>query len=325
MSTVELLRAHAPSAPEELHRRVLMLRPAERRSRVRPVLVLAAAGAIAVLAAVVHGFSTSSPSPKVVHGYAHGAAVKTPPTWTTADSAAGSGSALEGSVKQRAIAVPSSPNRLQHTDASIRVRVDDLGAATVRATRIATSLGGYAQSVLEHSPQSFVELRIPAQNVKKALAELAGLGTIVSQRLSIQDLTNTLERQSAQIAQLHRRIAALQAALRNPALPDAQRVLLQIQLAESKRALAQRAHGRQGTIAAGVTSRVSLVLTTQKHAAAAPPHRGRLGRMLHSAIGFLALEAMVALFALIVVSPIAIALVLLWLVRRRAVTRLLME
>src|SRR4029079_3461216 len=105
--------------------------------------------------------------------------------------------------------------------------------------------GGYAQSVLEHSPQSFVELRIPAQNVKKALAELAGLGTIVSTRLSIQDLTNTLERQSAQIAQLHRRIAALQAALRNPALPDAQRVLLQIQLAESKRALAQRVHGRK--------------------------------------------------------------------------------
>jgi hypothetical protein len=102
-------------------------------------------------------------------------------------------------------------------------------------------------------------------------------------------------------------------------------VLLQIQLAESKRALAQRAHGRQGTIAAGVTSRVSLVLTTQKHAAAAPAHHGRLGRMLHSAVGFLALEAMVVLFALIVISPVAVALALLWLVRRRAVDRLLME
>jgi hypothetical protein len=329
MSTVELLRAHAPSAPEELHRRVLMLRPVERRRRVRPVLVLAAAGAIAVLAAVVHGFSTSSPSPRVLHGYSSGASAKAPATtvatWTTADSAGSGGSVLEGSVKQRAVAVPTSPNRLQHTDASIRVRVDDLGAATVRATRIATSLGGYAQSVLEHSPQSFVELRIPAQNVKKALSQLAGLGTIVSQRLSIEDLTNVLERQSAQIAQLHRRIAALQAALRNPALPDAQRVLLQIQLAESKRSLAQRTHSRKGTIAAGVTSRVSLVLTTQKHAAAAPPHRGRLGRMLHSALGFLALEAMVALFALIVISPVAVALVLLWLVRRRAVDRLLME
>src|SRR4051812_29914458 len=240
MSTVELLRAHAPSAPEELHRRVLMLRPGERRRRVRPVLVLAAAGAIAVLAAVVHGFSTSSPSP-IVHTYSSGAAAKAPsapstaqPTWTTADSAGSGGSALEGSLKQRAVAVPTSPNRLQHTDASIRVRVDDLGTTTTRATRIATALGGYAQSVVYRTPQrgvgeSFLELRIPAHNVQKALSQLAGLGVLVSQQISLQDLTNVLERQSAQIAQLHRRIAALQAALRNPALPDSQRVLLQIQ------------------------------------------------------------------------------------------------
>src|SRR5437868_281807 len=126
MSTVELLRAHAPSAPEELHRRVLMLRPVERRRRVRPVLVLAAAGAIAVLAAVVHGFSTSSPSPSVQHTYSSGAAAKAPlapsapqPTWTTADSAGSGGSTeLQAGTAHRAVAVPTSPNRLQHTDAS---------------------------------------------------------------------------------------------------------------------------------------------------------------------------------------------------------------
>jgi hypothetical protein len=47
--------------------------------------------------------------------------------------------------------------------------------------------------------------------------------------------------------------------------------------------------------------------------------------MLHDAIGFLAIEGMVVLFALIVASPIAVALALLWLWRRRAVDRLLME
>jgi hypothetical protein len=332
MSTVDLLIAHAPSAPEHLRRRVLELRPVEHRRRVRPLLVLAVAAAIAVLAAVVHGFSTSSPQRNVLT--LNGGAAKAPlPTWTTADSAGSGGSSteLQAVPAHGAIAVPApAPNRLQHTDASIRVRVDDLGATTTRATRIATSLGGYAQSVVYRTPQgrggeSFIELRIPAQHVKQALSELAGLGVLVSQQISIQDLTNTLERQSAQIAQLRRRITALQAALRNPALPEAQRVLLQIQLAESKRALAQRVHGRRGTISAGVTSRVSLVLTTKKHAATAPVHRGRLGRMLHSALGFLAIEGMVALFALIVVSPIAVALALLWFWRRRAVDRLLME
>jgi Domain of unknown function (DUF4349) len=326
MSTVDLLRAHAPSAPDELHRRVSLLRPAPRRGpRVRPVLVLAAAAAIAVLAAVVHGFSTSAPqktpSLTVVHGVAAGrAARKTPPAFSAATP-----------TDQSALAVPAaSPGRLQHADASIRVRVDDVGNATTRATRIATELGGYAQSVSYRTPQnraavSYIELRIPAQNVKRVLAQLGGLGTIVSQQISIEDLTSTLERQSAQIAELRRRIAALQAALRDPALPDAQRVLLQIKLAESKRALAQRLHGRKSTLAAGATSRVSLVLENRKHAAAAPHHRGRLGRMLHSAVGFLAIEGIVLLFALIVASPVAVALALLWLWRRRAVDRLLME
>jgi hypothetical protein len=47
--------------------------------------------------------------------------------------------------------------------------------------------------------------------------------------------------------------------------------------------------------------------------------------MLHSAVGFLAIEGIVALFALIVISPVALALALLWFWRRRAVERLLME
>lgn len=332
MSTVDLLRAHAPNASEELHRRVSALRPAPRRGRrVRPVLVLAAAAAIAVLAAVVHGFSTSAPAPAPTVASSGGGAADSHAYEAVTVPSTAKAPALSGSLQVRAAAVPApAPGRLQHTDASIRVRVDDVGAATTRATRVATELGGYAQSVRYRTPQnraavSYIELRIPAQNVKRALAQLGGLGTLVSQQLSIEDLTNTLERQSAQIAQLRRRVAALQAALRDPSLPDAQRVLLQIKLAEAKRALAQRVHGRKGTLAAGATSRVSLVLENRKHAAAVPHHRGRLGRMLHSAVGFLAIEGIVLLFALIVASPVAIAVGLLWFWRRRAVDRLLME
>ena len=109
--------------------------------------------------------------------------------------------------------------------------------------------------------------------------------------------------QSAQIAQLRRSIAALQQALQSPSLPDAQKVLLQIRLAEQKRALAQRLHARTGTVAAGTTARVSLVLSTKQSVVPVAAHRGRIGRMLHSAVGFLALEATIALYALIVVSP----------------------
>jgi hypothetical protein len=217
--------------------------------------------------------------------------------------------------------------RLQHTDASMQLRVatdDELAQATTRATRIATSLGGYAKSVNYRSQgTSVIDLRIPTQNVKTALERLAGLGTLVSQELSVTDLQQQFQTQSAQIAQLRRRIAALRTAIQDPSLADAQKVLLRIQLAESKRALSQRLHARKGTVSAGTTSSVSLVIGTKKAAAAVPHHRGRLGRMIHSAVGFLALEAIIALYALIVISPLAIVAALLWFWRRRSVDRLL--
>ncbi|MES1247837.1 MAG: DUF4349 domain-containing protein [Actinomycetota bacterium] len=319
MSTVDLLRAHAPSAPESLHSRVLALRPEPKRTRVRvrPAFVLAGAATLAVAAAVVHGFATSAPK------------TAAPPRHTPSRAFGSAGSAVQAQTKLAPAigAVPApSPGRLQSTSASLSVRVDDLGAKTTEATKIATRLGGYAQSVhYTAGGSATIDVRVPAGRVKQAIAQLGALGTIVAQQISIQDLTSQLERQSAQIAQLRRRVAALKQALASPSLPDAQRVLLQIKLSEAKRALAERLHGRAATVSAGATARISLTLETRRAAAAAPHHRGRLGRMLHDAVGFLAVEGLVVLFALIVASPFAIAFGLVWWYRRRATDRLLME
>jgi hypothetical protein len=281
---------------------------------VRPLLVLAAAAVVAVGAAVVHGVSTSSRSSSSA---AAGDAAVTRQALVPAAPATTHGALVAG--------VAPAPNRLQHEDASLTLRVDDVGAGTSRATKIVASLGGYAQSVRYETKVAYIELRVPVQQVKQAIARLGRLGTIASQTISIEDLTSTLQRQSAQIAELRRRVAALEQALRNPALPDAQRVLLQIKLAEAKRALAQRTNGRKGTLASGATARISLVLTTKKHAAAAPHRRGRLSRMLGDAVSFLAVEGIVLLFALIVASPLAVAAGLLWYRRRRVTERLLLE
>jgi hypothetical protein len=255
-----------------------------------------------------HSLSSAAGS---VSGVAGGfeSAVGGSPTTPTSDSA-------------KAVATPSVGNggRLQHTDASLVVRVPDverLSHATSAATQVATALGGYAQSVVYRTPkagggESYLELRVPAQNVQRALARLGQLGTIVSQQVSVQDLEHALEQQSAEIAQLERTVAALQQALRDPALPDAQRVLLRIKLAETRRALSQRRHARTGTIAAGTTARVSLVLETKEAVVPVPHHRGRLGRMVHSAVGFLGLEATIALYALIVVGPLLVVAALAW-------------
>src|SRR5438046_2672175 len=74
----------------------------------------------------------------------------------------------------------------------------------------------------------------------------------------------------------------------------------------------QRLNARKGTVTAGTTASVSLVLATKKAIVPVAHPRGRLGRMVHSAVGFLALEATIALYALIVVGPLALLAAFAW-------------
>jgi hypothetical protein len=319
MTAANLLRAHAPLAPDSLRTRVLAIEPRWKPSR-RLVLVLAATLAIALIAAVVDGLVTSG-SPKKQQ-----AERLIAPKTVLAPSVGGAGGAVQAPLPS----VAAAPARLQRTEATLDVRVKNVSSATTAATRVATSLGGFAQSVTYSSSArtASIVLRVPAQNVKTALARLEGLGTLVSQDLSVTDLQHDLEAETAQIAQLRRTVAALQAALRNPSLPDAQRVILQIRLANAKRSLSQRLHARTGTISAGTNARISLLLETKAAAVPVAHPRGRLGRMLHSAVGFLGLEGTIVLYALIVLSPVAFVAALLWSLRearRRRGERLVME
>jgi len=335
MTIGTLLRAHAPRAPESLRTQVLALEPRRSPSR-KLVLVLAAALAIAVAAAIVHGLVSSGPKQQqtaLAHLPSAPRAAFAPQTNV---GSGGGGGALTGQVGAGpgtpALAPPSvagSATRLQRTEATLEVRVKDVASATTRGTQIATALGGYAQSVNYSSGGSaFLVLRVPAQNVRTAISRLTALGTIVMQNLSVTDLEHDLQLESAQIGELRHTITALATALRNPSLPDAQRVILQIRLANAKQALAQRLHARTGTIAAGTNATISLTLSTKAAVVPVPHHRGRLGRMVHSAVGFLGLEGTIVLYALIVLSPIALVAALLWSLRearRRRDERLVME
>jgi uncharacterized protein DUF4349 len=318
---VTALRGASPAAPEALRARVLAAAPAARRRHSLPprrlaLVVLPAALAIAVGAAVVHGIVGSGPTvagpPPVERTVVNGSAAAKPSPSVAAKSSAGAFSTAQPSV--------GNGSRLQHTVASLEVRVPDdshLTSATTKATQIVTSLGGYAQSVVYRSARNgggsaYLELRVPAQNARAAVARLGALGTLVSQQLSVTDLKQMLVAQSQRIAQLRRRVAALAKAVADPSLPDAQRVLLRIQLAEARRSLTQALHARSGTVASGVTASVSLDLTTAPGKAAVVHHRGRLGRMLHSAVGFLALEGTIVLYALVVLSPLVLLTLLVW-------------
>ncbi|HKB93425.1 MAG TPA: DUF4349 domain-containing protein, partial [Gaiellaceae bacterium] len=262
--TIETLRARAPRAPEALRLRVLELEPRRMSPRRRLALVVVpVAAALAVGAALVHGFLGSS-SPKPVAQQTLRAAAEP----------------AHGKAFAPIPSVAGAPTRLQHTEASLEIRVKDASASATKATRIATSLGGFAESVQYSSTSrsAFVVLRVPAQEVKTAVARLAGLGTLVSQDLSVQDLQHDFDVETAQIAQLRRTVVALKTALRNPSLPDAQCVLLQIRLANAKRSLAQRLNARKGTVTAGTTARISVQLHTKSQVVPVPRPQGRLGR-----------------------------------------------
>src|SRR5947209_6596950 len=143
--TVErLLRAHAPHAPETLRARVLALEPAPRRinlpSRRLALVALPAALGFAVLAAVVHGLVGSGSQPVANVGAAQSLTRATPGVAVGSAPRALLPSHTRSADSAKADAAPSvtSPSRLQHTDASLQVRVSDVDAlseATTRATR----------------------------------------------------------------------------------------------------------------------------------------------------------------------------------------------
>lgn len=351
------LRSGALHAPEALRDRVLASAPAARRTFAlrRPPrrLVLVAvplALAAGVGAAVVHGIVGSGSNADLRAQAAvparHSLAPNRTSTVATGKTVFGAahvaaGSSTERQLGQAPVPAAQAPlanlsGRLVHADAQLSVQEDTASAlsnATSHATQIVGSLGGFAQSVRyqtahDGSGSAFLDLRVPVGNVQKAVNRLAGLGTLLNEQISTQDLESRLRQQTNQISSLKRTIAAYEKALQDPSLPAAQRVILQIRLSNAKRSLTQTRHSRSGTISSAATANVSLTLTTKNGVAAIPPRRGRLGRMFHGAVGFLGLEAIVVLYALVVLSPFIVLGGLgwaLWRERRRREERRLLS
>ncbi|HEU5476380.1 MAG TPA: DUF4349 domain-containing protein [Gaiellaceae bacterium] len=355
---VSELRANPPVAPERLRQRVLAGAPGSRRrmsKRRRLVFVVVpVAVALALGAALVHGFVSSGSKPRTdhaalaqsitsLHGASHGggAATTTP---SAARELAPVFKSASGKTVLHAANVPGRPldaltipkNRLVHADATLQVQVKNhaaLSEQTNRATQIVASLGGYAQSVQYRSERkggnAFLDLRVPVGKTETAIAKLEMLGKLVSQQLSTQDLQQQLTRQTNQLGTLRRAIAVYEQALKSGTLSATERVEIQIKLANAQHSVRQLRKARSQTVASGATADISLTLTTHKGGAIGGGHHksGRFDRLLGSAGDFLALEGIIVLYALIVVGPLLLLGGLAWWIvrerRRREETRLL--
>jgi Domain of unknown function (DUF4349) len=319
------LRATAPTAPPELRERVRALpEPGPRRTfrtRLRPALAIAAATAVTlgVGAAVVDGLRGGSGSsadraasrvrvPESMHG-----AAKIP-------------GAVQGSESSDRLAIPPSA-RLQNYGAALRLRVRDadrLSDAMKQAIRDTRRLGGYVVSARYAQGvegDASLDVRVPIGRVQDALVRFSSLGTIVSQRISLQDLQPQADRLSKSIARRGRRIAELEAKGDLTATERAELAALRAELVRLTRR-------RASVVKEGTYAKVSLGLTTRKAAPVEKNEQGAFGNFVDDAGNILGKEAVAVLYALVVAGPFALLAALVLLgerMRRRRANQILLE
>jgi hypothetical protein len=251
--------------------------------------------------------------------------------FSTAKAAAVSGNPLSVQGSQP---VTIAKNRHVHATATLKVVVPDrnaLSSATNKATAIVTSFGGYAQHVQyskgRNGGSATLNLRVPVGEAQLAIQKLSALGHLVSQQITTKDLEQKFSKQTDIVATLRRAIKIYDQALQSGSLTGSQRVEVEIRRANAEHFLTETRRARGKTLASAATSDINLTLSTNQHAFAAPAGKsGRLGRLLHNAAGFLALEGVIVLYALIVAGPIVLLLALAWWLsreRRRRDERLL--
>ncbi|HEX6679264.1 MAG TPA: DUF4349 domain-containing protein [Gaiellaceae bacterium] len=304
------LRAARPVASPGLRERVLEVAARERPAReprlslpsFRRLALVAvpAALAVAVGGALVHGLVSSGQNgqkaaPAPIRSGSGGGAIQAPPEAQDRQ--------LEKTPGQPYSAVLPSSARLQQYGAYLRLRVEDLGGlsdATKRAMRFARLVGGYVAYVRYSSPShgqgsASLIVRVPVDRVQDVIAEYSNLGTILSQRINIVDVTQAVEEQAREIARLKAQIARIEAG----GVTAQERY----RLAELKARLDYLTKHRAATVRRAQFARVSLELATKpKHHAAAST--GRFDRTMSDAGGVLLREAEILLYALIVAGPL---------------------
>jgi hypothetical protein len=326
---IRQLRTAAPSAPPSVRERVRTLRePERRRFAWRPALV-----ALPIAAAIVagaFGISRSGSSGGEAESVGAEAASTTPfaaegerspelDPLTSRDGRAVAPPPWESA--QLGAADSAAGGRAQEWDVALELRVRDndrLSDASADAIRTTRELGGFVVSsnvsTRERSGEARLVLRVPSRRIQDAIARLSELGTITAQQVSIQDRQDELDRLRRRIDDLRVQRAEVDLRLRTESLTQPERLRLELQR--------QRLTGRLNSLTAtrnGVTREVAMAevsLTVRTGRSAAAPSEGRLEGAAGDALHVLAVAGAVALFVLIVISPLVAIGIAVWLARR---------
>jgi hypothetical protein len=328
------LRAAAPPAPPIVREHVRTLRePEPRKFAWRPVLVaLPIAAAVFAGALAVTRGGGSGGTEAAGGGAGADAAARWESTTTPSVSLEAMREAARGTESARraarASAVPNaaavaadSTGRAQEWDVTLDLRVgnnDRLSDASADAIRTTRDLGGFVVSssvgTWQNGGEARLVLRVPSRRIQAAIARLSELGTITAQQVAIQDRQDELDRLRGRIDTLRVQRAELDLRLRTESLTTPERLRLELRRQRVTGLLNRLTATRNGVAREVALAEISLTVRTGK--SAAPPSEGRVEGAARDALHVLAVAGAVAVFLLIVVSPLAALAVAAWFARR---------
>jgi hypothetical protein len=315
------LRASRPSAPLELRARVREIAAAQPKPRTGPwaswrfpvrrgvLVAVPAAAALAFATAGVLGLARSD-APQQSVALERAQAEK-----TMLESATGSLAPAQGAADA------TTADRAQRVSATLTVEVSDSDAvyrAAQDALDLTRSLGGYVVSssvATGEEGSASITVRVPVGKVQDAITGLSGLGRIVSQQVTIDDLQQTLDQLEERGARVRSEIARIRARLETETLDAQTEAVLRAKLQTLRAELTELRTGISSTEAEARMSTIQLaVVTPGVSGVAAPP--SRIDRAIDEALNVLAWEGVIALGMLIVLAPFALVAFAAWLGRR---------
>jgi hypothetical protein len=333
---VRELRAEAPVAPAPLRARVRELaEQPPRRQVVLPRRRTALALAFALLAVALLGAGvflgggderTAAPPDSVEEGGVDVGAAEPPPTVAEPTSGAERPKTTRAALDSgdEAFKAPLAP-RGRATDVNLWLEVrlsgaDELSAAAAEAMDITRGLGGWvaASDVDTEGNEGRAELalRVPVGRVEDAVVQLGDLGTVTGERVATVDLQAGIDRRAARIEQLERAIRELQLRLQSGTLTAEEELRARLQIERHENAIEDLEAASIAARREAATAELSLVLHTREAAVAQDDDEGGAAGAARNALDFLSAAGTIAVFLLIVLSPVVLLLVLLWLAFR---------
>jgi Domain of unknown function (DUF4349) len=230
-----------------------------------------------------------------------------PPPWESATTLDAARSAVGG--------------RAQEWDVALELRVPDndrLSQASAEAIRTTRVLGGFVVSsnvaTRERGGEARLVLRVPSRRVQDAIARLSELGTITGQQVAIQDRQDELDRLGRRVDNLRVQRAEIDLRLRTESLTAPERLRLELRRQKLTGLINSLTATRNGVAREVAMAEVSLTVRTGR--AAVAPAEGRIEGAARDALRVLAIAGAVAVFLLIVVSPLLAIATFAWLARR---------